>query len=356
MKASTIKLATLPKITFIVLAFVCLTSSFFAQLGGSSSYQFLELANSSRIQGLGGKNISLSDSDVNLTLTNPALLDSTQTGNVTLNYHNYIGDINYGFSSYTHHVNKIGTFNLAMMYANYGKFTRADATGQINGEFVANDLAFILGYGRAIDSNIRIGGNIKFFNSIFDLYYSNGLAIDLAASYHKPNSLFSAGVVIQNLGFSFSKYSENEALPLDIQAGVTYKLKHAPFRFSLTLANLQQWDLSYDDPLAPQDFDPNTFEPIPPSEPNLLEKAAGHLLFATEIVLSKNFNIQLGYNIRRRQELRFLDKKGMVGFSGGVAFRVKKFHLNYSLASYHLAGNSHSFSITTNIHDFRQKN
>lgn len=356
MKASTIKLATLLKITIIVLAFLCLNSSVFSQLGGSSSYQFLDLANSSRIQGLGGKNISLSDSDVNLTISNPALLDSTQSGSITLNYHNYIGDINYGFSSFTHHVKNIGTFNLAMMYANYGKFKRADASGQINGEFVANDLALMVGYGRAIDSNIRIGANLKFFNSIYDFYYSNGLAVDLAASYHKPNSLFSAGLVIQNIGFSFSKFSENEALPLDIQAGVTYKLRHAPFRFSLTLANLQQWDLTYDDPLAPQDFDPNTFEPIPAAEPTILDKAAGHVIFATEIVLSKNFNIQLGYNIRRRQELRFLDKKGMVGFSGGVAFKVKKFHLNYSVASYNLAGNSHSFSITTNIHDFRYKN
>lgn len=356
MKASTIKLATLLKITIIVLAFLCLNSSVFSQLGGSSSYQFLDLANSSRIQGLGGKNISLSDSDVNLTISNPALLDSTQSGSITLNYHNYIGDINYGFSSFTHHVKNIGTFNLAMMYANYGKFKRADASGQINGEFVANDLALMVGYGRAIDSNIRIGANLKFFNSIYDFYYSNGLAVDLAASYHKPNSLFSAGLVIQNIGFSFSKYSDNEALPLDIQAGVTYKLRHAPFRFSLTLANLQQWDLTYDDPLAPQDFDPNTFEPIPAAEPTILDKAAGHVIFATEIVLSKNFNIQLGYNIRRRQELRFLDKKGMVGFSGGVAFKVKKFHLNYSVASYNLAGNSHSFSITTNIHDFRYKN
>ena len=356
MKASTIKLATLLKITIIVLAFLCLNSSVFSQLGGSSSYQFLDLANSSRIQGLGGKNISLSDSDVNLTISNPALLDSTQSGSITLNYHNYIGDINYGFSSFTHHVKNIGTFNLAMMYANYGKFKRADASGQINGEFVANDLAFMVGYGRAIDSNIRIGANLKFFNSIYDFYYSNGLAVDLAASYHKPNSLFSAGLVIQNIGFSFSKYSDNEALPLDIQAGVTYKLRHAPFRFSLTLANLQQWDLTYDDPLAPQDFDPNTFEPIPAAEPTILDKAAGHVIFATEIVLSKNFNIQLGYNVRRRQELRFLDKKGMVGFSGGVAFKVKKFHLNYSVASYNLAGNSHTFSITTNIHDFRHKN
>ncbi len=356
MKARTIPLFKWKRNSSVVLAFLCIVFSSDAQIGGSSSYQFLELANSSRIQGLGGENISISDSDINLTLSNPALLDSTQSGSISINYHNYIGDINYGYSAFTHHIKEIGTFNLAMMYANYGKFKRADASGQINGNFVANDLAFVLGFGRVIDSNFRVGANLKFFNSIYDVYYSNGIALDLAASYHKPNSLFSAGVVVKNIGVSFAKYTETETLPMNFQLGMTYKLRHAPFRFSLTLANLQQWDLTYIDPLAPQDFDPNTFEPIPPEAPNFLDKAVGHIIFSTEIVLSKNFNIQLGYNVRRRQELVFLEKKGMVGFSGGVAFKVKKFHLNYSLASYHLAGNSHSFSITTNIHDFRHKN
>lgn len=348
--------------TFIKMKLLVLIGLFFvshhsiSQLGGSTSYSFLSLANSSRIQGLGGKNISIHDNDANLGISNPALLDSTQSGSISLNYLNYISDINYGYSAYTHHVKNIGTFNLSMMYANYGTFIRADETGQTNGEFVANDLVFSLGYGRQIDSNFKVGANLKFFNSIYDIYNSNGIALDLAASFHKPNSLFSAGVVVQNLGFSFSKYSEKETMPLDILLGMTYKLRHAPFRFSLTLDNLQVWDLTYTDPLAPQDFDPNTFEPIPPKEPNVLDKAARHIIFSTEFVVSDNFNIQLGYNVRRRQELRITEKKGMVGFSGGVAFKVKKFRLNYSLSSFHIAGNSHSFSITTNIHDFRHKN
>ncbi len=341
---------------FVLIAFLFAFFSGQAQLGGSNSYQFLDLANSSRIQGLGGSNISLYDGDVNLTLSNPSLLDSLQSGSISLNYMNYVGDINYGFSSFTYHINNIGTFNAALMYANYGKFTKADETGEKTGSFVANDIAAIVGFGRRIDSMFSVGANLKFFNSIYDVYNSNGLALDLAANYHKPNSLFGASIVLKNMGMVFSKYNEKEKLPFEIQAGISQKLKHAPFRFSLTFTNLQQWDLTYDDPNAPKEFDPETFEPLPPKEPNFFDKAAGHIVIGTEFVLSKNFNIQLGYNLRRRQELKFAEKRGMVGFSGGIGFKIKKFNLNYSLASYHLAGNSHSFSITTNINSFRSKN
>ena len=342
--------------TLVLFVFLFSFFSIQAQLGGSTSYQFLDLANSSRIQGLGGSNISIYDKDVNLTLSNPALLDSSQSGSISLNYMNYVGDINYGYSSYTHHINDIGTFNIAMMYANYGKFTRADETGVKQGEFVANDLSVIVGYGRRIDSLFSIGGNLKFFNSIYDVYSSNGIALDLAANFYKPSKLFSASIVLKNMGVVFSKYNEKEKLPFEVQIGMSKKIKHAPFRFSLTLANLQQWDLTYEDPNAPKEFDTETFEELPPKEPSFFDKSIRHIVFGTEIILSKNFNIQLGYNVRRREEMKFSQKPGMVGFSGGVAFKIKQFNLNYSLSSYHLAGRSHSFSITTNINNFRQKN
>ncbi|MEN8927231.1 MAG: type IX secretion system protein PorQ [Flavobacteriales bacterium] len=350
----TISIKSLSLFFFAAILFV--SSDLFSQLGGTNSYQFLDLSNSSRIQALGGNNISIYDNDVNLNLSNPALLDSTKSGSIALNYMNYVSDINYGFTSYTKHFDNIGTFNAAIMYANYGDFVRADEAGVVQGNFAVNDLAMIIGYGRKIDSLFSVGANLKFFQSLYDVYTSNGIAIDLAANYYKPSQEFSASFVMKNIGFSFSSYTENESLPFEIQLGLTKKLKHAPFRFSLTFTNLQVWDLTYDDPNVKKEFDPNTFEELPPKEPSFLDKAMRHVVFGTEFVLSKNFNIQIGYNYRRRQELKFNEKTGLIGFSGGIAFKIKKFNLNYSISNFHLAGNSHSFSITTNMHNFRTKN
>jgi hypothetical protein len=178
----------------------------------------------------------------------------------------------------------------------------------------------------------------------------------LAGNYYKPSKNFSASVVMKNIGFAFSKYSKKEKLPFEIQVGISKKLKHAPFRFSLTFTNLQTWDLTYKDPNVKKEFDPNTFVELPAKEPSFLDKGMRHVVFGTEFILSKNFNIQIGYNYRKRQELKFTEKTGLVGFSGGIGFKIKKFRLNYSISSYHLSGKSHSFSVTTNINEFRSKN
>ena len=262
--------------------------------------------------------------------------------------------INYGYTSYVHHVKNIGTFNGSFMYANYGDFTRATESGEITGDFVANDLAFIIGYGRKIDSSFSIGANLKVFNSVYDVYNSSGMAFDVAATYYIPKKYFAISAVIKNMGFKFKEYTKGQAesLPFEIQLGSTVKLKHAPIRFSVNLTNLQKWDLSYLDPTAEAKFDPDTFEELPPEEATFINKAFRHVVFGTEVLLSKNFHLQLGFNYQRRIELQVTEKTSLVGFTTGLAFKIKKFNFNYSLASYHLGGTAHSFSITSNIHRF----
>jgi hypothetical protein len=59
------------------LIILCLVAAFAgkAQIGGETTYQFLELSNSARIAALGGTQVALSDtSDLNLPYHNPALL------------------------------------------------------------------------------------------------------------------------------------------------------------------------------------------------------------------------------------------------------------------------------------------
>jgi hypothetical protein len=42
----------------------------------------------------------------------------------------------------------------------------------------------------------------------------------------------------------------------------------------------------------------------------------------------------------------------MVGFSYGFGIKISKFHLSYGRATYHLAGASNHFSISTNFSSF----
>jgi len=65
--------------------------------------------------------------------------------------------------------------------------------------------------------------------------------------------------------------------------------------------------------------------------------------------------VDLGYNYKRRQEMKMNSWPGMVGFSFGFGFRIKKFHMAYGRSSYHLAGGSNHFSLTTNLSQFYTK-
>jgi hypothetical protein len=347
----------------ILLAFLFLSVKGFSQVGGAGIYEFLNLSNSARATSLGGTVISIRDNDLNLSVVNPALLDSTQNNQLAFNYTKYLPDVNvnYGFVSYARHFSNIGTFNGNIQYIDYGRFRETDVSGTEIGSFTASDYSFNLGYGRPIgkgDSNrlISIGANAKFIYSQLYTYTSSGAAVDLGLNYYCAKRNFSASILIRNMGREFKDYTNGnrEPLPFEILAGVSFKPKHAPFRLSVTGTHLQLWDLTYVDPSNPPlTTDPLTGAPVQQNNFKIFgDKLMRHLLFGGELLITKNLNLRIGYNYERREELMVDSRRGFIGTSFGFGFRIYKFHLSYGHAAYHIAGGSNTFSITTNLSDF----
>ncbi len=338
--------------------FSSLTLSF-SQTGGRHAYEFLNLPFSARTASLGGNTISTKDDDINLSLQNPSLLDSSMSNKLAFNYINYFTDVNYGYSAYARHFKNIGTFSTGVQFLNYGKFTAADETGQITGQFEAADYSLNLAYARALDSSFAIGGTLKTIYSVLENYSSVGSAIDIAGTYHNKKKRFTAAAVIKNMGIQWKSYrpGNKESLPFEIQLGLSKKLAKAPFRFSIIGTHLEKWDLTYEDPANPTlTTDPLTQAEIKPNRAKIWgDKFARHIVLGSEFLLTKNFNIRFGYNYLRRQELKVDSRTGLVGFSFGLGFKISKFNLSYGRASYHLAGASNHFSITTNLSDFYSK-
>jgi len=323
-----------------------------AQKGGESTYSFLGLANAARVAALGGEVVSLNDDDINMVFHNPALLSPGMHNNFSLNYVNYFAGVNYGYASYAYSAGDIGNFGAGMHYVNYGTFDRTDELGNIEGTFRASEYALNLFYSRSIlDSALTVGANLKPIFSSLEQYTSFGLALDLGVSYYLSSSLTSFGLVFKNMGTQITSYTgTREQLPFEIQAGITQGLAHAPFRFSLTFQHLERWDLSYtiqDDDLSFSDGESEAsgFDVF---ADNLMR----HVVIGTEFLLGKNFHIDLGYNYKRRKEMMVNSRPGMVGFSAGFGFRVSKFHFSFGRASYHLAGGTSHFSLTTNLSEF----
>jgi len=337
---------------FITVFLLLLFQAGMGQKGGESTYSFLGLTNSARVAALGGEVVSLMDDDINMVFHNPALLSPGMHNNLSLNYVNYFAGVNYGYASYGYTLSDVGNFAAGMHYVNYGTFDRTDELGVSQGTFRASEYALNLFYSRNfLDSAFTAGVNLKPIFSSLEQYNSFGLALDLGVTYAFSNSLTTVGLVFKNMGTQISTYAaDREPLPFEIQAGITQGLAHAPFRFTLTFQHLERWDLSYaleDDDLSfsGNDEEKSGFD-------NFADNLMRHVVLSTEFLLGENFHVDLGYNYKRRKEMGVNARPGMVGFSMGFGFRVSKFHFSFGRASYHLAGGTSHFSLTTNLSEF----
>jgi len=328
----------------------------FSQIGGNNTYQFLNLPYSSRVAALGGNFLSIKENDLSLAISNPSLITNEISNNLTLSYIYYFSNIKYGQAAYAHSFKNLGTFTGSIQFIDYGTFTQADASGQIYGNFKANEYAFNIGWGRNLDSNFTIGANFKLINSLLESYNSFGFAVDIASTYYNPHSRFSSSLIFRNIGRQLSYYSSNnsENIPFEIILAFSKQLQHAPFRFSIIFNQLESWNLRYEDPLNPSSkIDPLTGEKITVNKfTKFSDNLLRHTVFGVEFIPSRSFNLRLGYNYQRRQEMKVESALSTVGFSWGFGIRVSKFNLSYARVMQHLASSSNFITISTDLNKF----
>jgi hypothetical protein len=311
----------------------------FSQTGGDNVYEFLNLTHSGLVASLGGSNVSLSQSNLNLSWHNPALLDSGMNKCLSLNYVNYFAGINYGLALYSWSTEGPGNWATGITYLDYGSFIEADEAGNITGSFRASESALSVIYSRQLDSMFSVGLNLKPVFSHLEKYTSIGFAFDLGISWHNKTNLLSAGFVIRNIGYQLTTYAgeSRNTPPFEIMAGISAKLAHAPVRFSLTARHLEKYNLTYN-------YSADN-ESVNNTSPDLLENMMKHFIAAAEIIPHKNLYLSLGYNHQRRSELQAESKAGGTGFCWGFGLNTSLLNIEFGSASYHLAGSSTHFSV-----------
>lgn len=346
------------KILFIIV-FLFSCNQGFSQIGGDNSYEFLNLTYSPRIAAMGGNFLAVKDNDINMTLKNPSLITPNMNNDISFSFTDFYTDINYGYAMYSRTYEKIGSFVGSIQYVDYGSFTYTDPSGNSYGDFKVSDYAFNLGWGRQLDSCFSIGSNLKFIYSDLESYNSFGIAVDVAATYHNSDKNLTVSFLARNIGRQLKAYNSGniEPLPFELQLGLSKKLLHMPFRYSILINHIEKWDLSYEDPNDPNNIiDPFTGEKQSKSD---LEKFGDnllrHIVIGGEFSITKNFNVRIGYNYQRRNELKVYDKVSTVGFSWGLGIKISKFKINYSRARYHLVGSPNYLSVTANLSDFIPK-
>jgi hypothetical protein len=335
---------------YLIILFCFTIISGKAQIGGESTYQFLELTSSARIAALGGNQIAILDStDLNLPYNNPASLHKSMENKVLVNYVNYMTDINYGYASFARSFDSIGNFAVGIHYINYGKFKEATEIGELTGNtFKAAEYAFHFIYSSSY-KRINYGVALKPILSTFESYQSFGIAADFGISMASKSKYTNVSLVARNVGTQITTYYDNgnyEKIPFNLQAGISKRLKHAPINLALDMQYLNHWDLGNPEPTE-TDGNMDFFE----REEGFGKQIMRHLVLGFEILPSENFTLRAGYNYQRRQELKFNDKASMVGLSAGFGLKIKRFRLDYAISQYHLAGSSNLFSLAININN-----
>lgn len=312
----------------------------FAQLGGESTYQFLNLISSPRQAALGGKVLTNVDYDVTQGIYNPATINVEMDNQLALNYANHLGGISYGTAAYAYTVDRrTKTFHAAVTYVNYGSFDGYDESGNSTGRFTGNETSISFGYSLQIGfSDFYAGANLKLISSKLEQYTSLGGAFDFGLIYIDESLDFNAAVVIRNVGTQFTTYAGlNEPLPLEIDLGLSQKLQNVPIRWHLTFENLQQWPIAAANPArATTDLNGNqTQEKI-----GFLTNIIRRTIIGLELFPEKGFNIRAGYSFRRAEELRIIEQRNFSGLSFGIGLKFNNLRFSYTHARYSAASNT----------------
>ena len=328
-------------------------------VGGDNVFEFVNLSPAARVTALGGHLITVRDDDVNLAYQAPSLLNPAMHGQISFGNHFYQSDINHGYASYGHHLKKWdATLHGGVQYMRYGTFDQTDEIGNVLGQFSASEYAFTAGIGKELYERLSVGANLKFVTSTFESYQSTGLLADLSATFHDTASQINFTLLFKNVGAQLSTYTEGnrEPVPFEMQAGISKRLKHLPFRFSIIYRYLDRYNILYNDP----DSEEDTFffgEDPSASDNNFLDNLSRHFVFSGEFLFGQkdNFRLRVGYNHLTRKEMTVRNLRSLAGFSMGLGLKINRFRIDFARSFQHLGAGTTHLGISTNFREFTKR-
>lgn len=310
---------------------------------GEKVYRFLNLPTSTRVNAMGGSNVSLVETDVALVFHNPALLGDEVDMNLNVNYMSYLGNIGVGSVMFGKLITPISSYAVGVNYVDYGDFKQVTDDDIMEGTFNVKDIVVNGSYSRDLTTKLRGGVTAKLIYSGYESYSSVAIGFDVGLSYYNKADGFSSGIVIKNIGTQVSAYNEERVgLPWDLQMGFSKKMNHAPIRISATAIYLSQWDFSKVDAAYGLDSSNDSF----------LKTAFKHLVFGVDYIPSENFWLGVGYNPKVNSDMKIQEGNQWGGWSLGAGVRVSKFSIGFSMAPYHPSASSYHFSLGMDLSKF----
>ena len=332
-------------------------------LGIRSVFLQNQLAFSPRIAAAGGDYITVRDDDVSLAFSNPAMLNGEMHNRLAFNQSFHLAGMKYGSVAYARKIDQRFNWSAGIQYFSYGDFTRTDVIGNNLGSFKGSDIGLIGGVSTT-ENKVSYGANLKLLQSNIESYNATAIAGDIAAAFVDTAKMFSATIVLKDVGGFLNRYGTDTetSLPTDLQIGVSKRLEHLPFRLSVLVHHLNIGDIRYADPsdevIDLFDSDTSTTEPNwfgRTFSGDNIDNFFRHFTFTGEFYFGQNFNLLFAYDHMQRSELSVPNAGGLTGFSFGMGMKIYRFRIQYGFANYHRARTTHHLGITTKLSDFIPK-
>jgi hypothetical protein len=167
--------------------------------------------------------------DVNSIYWNPAGLSGIKSTEMTFMHNSWVADTSYEFYGFATPLDFEGykcVLGFGMHYMNLGSMVgRRDQVSEPYG-FTASNLALSIGCGLKLNLDNSIGISLKYIEENIETVRAETFALDLGWKHTLRYDLQLA-VAVQNLGMGMKYVNEGVNLPLNISAGLGYRVSGA---------------------------------------------------------------------------------------------------------------------------------
>lgn len=313
-------------------------------LGGTTVFNFLRNSTTPQLSALGGINVSQLHNDVAMGFHQPAFYVPSMHGQASFNFQTGLSGVKqYHASGVWYDKKRDITFAGGLQFFDYGAFRQTTEAGIELGEIRPTDYVLQVSASRAYMDRWRYGLTLKWIQSSYGQYRSNGLALDAGLTYTDTAKKWRAGILLRNMGTQLRVYqgSSRAGLPFDIQAGISKRLMHAPLQFSATLHHLHQFNIQYAD---------TTTDGALSTAGGFTDKLFRHVVIAAQLFVEERIELSIGYNYLRRKELNIGSSgNGLNGFSIGMGLHLRNFQFRYSRAWFQQNQSIHQLGLNLSL-------
>ena len=288
----------LRSLTIFLMCFAAQVTAF-ASGPGTSAANFLKIPVGARGTSLGGAFTAVAD-NADAVFYNPAGLGLLAVPEFSYAFNNYLPGVSQQWLAAAYPAAR-GTLGLGVNYLSVKAFDSYDASDNRTGSVSAYDLAFHLGYGGALETDLeflpslRYGAAVKYISERLDTSKASGYGVDAGLLLLTPFKALRFGLGLENLAASRLDFIRGGAKPpFKLKTGMSYRLG-APGK---AVASLFSLDYNF-----PEDGPRYLAAGIESTVYGALALRAGYSSFG-EISNGVSFGLGFGLPVRGGREIR----------------------------------------------------